>query len=113
MIGISGGEEIGEFIFNLVFDLAWIERAAMMMVMMVSVVVGIVSVRKTAAALVFMSIRNLLVFFLLFFFFFFSFAVERGGGFKTLPMCVCVYVLYGDGVKQDLSREKKNGGKGW
>lgn len=109
MIGISGGEEIGEFIFNLVFDLAWIKRAAMMMAMMVSVVVGVVSVRKTAAALVFMSIRNLLVFFLLF-----LLCGRAGGVSKRSPcVCVCVYVLDGDGVKQDLSREKKNGGKGW
>lgn len=51
----SGGEKIGEFIFNLIFDLAWIKRAAMMMMMMSVVVFRIVSIRKTAAALVFMT----------------------------------------------------------
>lgn len=43
LVMISGGEKIGEFLFNLIFDLARVERAAMMMMMMMSVVVRIFS----------------------------------------------------------------------
>lgn len=78
----SGGEEIGEFIFDLILNLAWIKRIAMMMVMMMTsvVVVRIVSIRKTAATLVFMSkfLKKLVSFFS-----FFSFSKiegERVGG---------------------------------
>lgn len=52
LVMISGGEKVGEFLFNLIFNLARIERAAMMMMMM-SAVVRIFSIRETAAALVF------------------------------------------------------------
>lgn len=56
LVMISGGEKVGEFLFNLILNLTRIERAAMMMMMMMmSVVVRIFSIRKTAAALVFVS----------------------------------------------------------
>lgn len=56
LVMVSGGKKIGDFIFNLIFDLARIERAAMMMMMMMTMsVVRIFSIRKTAAALVFVS----------------------------------------------------------
>lgn len=102
LVMISGGEKVGEFLFNLIFNLARIERAAMMMMMMMSAVVRIFSIRETAAALVFVSKifhkNGQLVSFI--------FSPGRWGVSKTLRggmgMCVRCMAM----MKQDLSKKK-------